>query len=133
MKLMKVVVATIRAAVACVEATRAARKQCRGLQQLRDLLLLGHDNTNTHTGAETTSALLDECVQPLLLLPSKWTSAGTESRAYCAQDACVRAVARLRALPPCTWDQLAHAGDDVERELLVAQRVMTDCGGIRRW
>ncbi|TYZ61673.1 hypothetical protein PybrP1_010672 [[Pythium] brassicae (nom. inval.)] len=126
MKLMNVVVATL-AAVMCVPTRGEARKQCRGAQQLRDLLLLGHDS-NANTAAEATSALLDECVRPLLLLPFKWTSAGADAHAYCAQDACVRAVARLRALPPCTWEQLAHAGDDVERELLVAQRVMADCG-----
>lgn len=103
-----------------------ARAPCRGVHQLRDLLL--HSDTKSGDGDDSTAALLEQCVAPLLLLPNKWAGGdGDGWAAYCAQSVCAKAVKRLRALPTCTWT--AQLPSDAERELLVAQRVMTDCGG----
>lgn len=98
----------------------ARRTHCLGVQELRDVLL--------GANKDDTAELLDKCTHPLLFVSTKWATPD-QAVAYCKQDACAEVVKRLEQLPECTWQQIPS---DAENELLVAQRMLEDCGSEKR-
>ncbi|KAG7389755.1 hypothetical protein PHYPSEUDO_009675 [Phytophthora pseudosyringae] len=91
---------------------------CDGFDQLRFTL-------NTNEGGVADA--LRECVAPVLFAPAQWLP-GDQVHEFCAQEACKRAVQRLKTLPSFIWESKVPSGSDANT-LVIAQQVMRDCGG----
>ncbi|KAF1322423.1 hypothetical protein FI667_g11324, partial [Globisporangium splendens] len=102
--------------IAARMAVDARRVQCSGVQELHDMLV--------GANKDDTAELLATCTHPLLFVSVKWATPA-QAVAYCKQDECKEVVKRLEKLPACTWQ---HIPTDSESELLVAQRMLQDCG-----